>query len=96
MDLKIVDTAGNKLTADKKIVDTSGQPLPSSNEVDKNAKGGTELMKEELYKRLDKELLDKFQIIPSRVRDLEDDKYKVLWLHDLPMDPESQHLKDGG
>ena len=69
-------------------------PEPESNEVDKNANGGTELMKRGLYKRLDKSLLDKFQIIPSRVRDLDDSKKKVLWLHDLPQDPESQHLKE--
>lgn len=69
---------------------------PLSNEVDKNAMGGTELMKNALYERIPSEVLDNFQIIPSRVRDLEDDKIKVLWLHDLPNDPESQHLKDGG
>jgi UDP-glucose:(glucosyl)LPS alpha-1,2-glucosyltransferase len=66
------------------------------NEVDQNAMGGTELMKYGLVERIDPELMDYFQIIPSRVRELKDDKIKVLWLHDLPMDPESQHLKDGG
>lgn len=66
------------------------------NEVDINAMGGTELMKYGLFERLNPELLEHFQIIPSRVRELKDDKLKVLWLHDLPMDPESQHLKDGG
>jgi len=66
------------------------------NELDKNSKGGTELMKYALYKKVPEDLLSKFQIIPSRVRDLSDDKKRVLWLHDLPQDPESQHLKDGG
>ena len=64
------------------------------NELNKNARGGTELMQERLYNSLPKELLDQFQIIPSRVRDLDPNKKKILWLHDLPGDPESEHLKD--
>jgi len=67
-----------------------------SNEVDQKAMGGTELMKYALYDRLDKDLASNFQIIPSRVRELHEDKIKVYWLHDLPGDPESQHLKNGG
>jgi len=66
------------------------------NEVDKNAMGGTELMKYALARKLDSAILDKFQIIPSRVREIEKGKIPILWLHDLPGDPESQHLKDGG
>ena len=65
------------------------------NELNMNARGGTELMQERLHNSLPKELLDQFQIIPSRVRDLDPDKKKILWLHDLPNDPESQHLADG-
>lgn len=64
------------------------------NELNKNARGGTELMQERLHSSLPSNLLDKFQIIPSRVRDLDPDKKKILWLHDLPGDPESEHLKD--
>lgn len=64
------------------------------NELNKNARGGTELMQERLHKTLPADLLDKFQIIPSRVRDIDPDKIPILWLHDLPNDPESQHLKD--
>ena len=64
------------------------------NELNMHARGGTELMQERLHKTLPKELLDKFQIIPSRVRDLTLNKKHILWLHDLPNDPESQHLKD--
>ena len=67
-----------------------------TNEVDQNAMGGTELMKYALAKKLDPALLDKFQIIPSRVRKLEKGKIPILWLHDLPGDPESKHLADGG
>lgn len=37
-----------------------------------------------------------FQIILSRVRELKPDKYRVLWCHDLPEDPESQHLANNG
>lgn len=64
------------------------------NELNRNARGGTELMQERLYRDLPKELLDNFQIIPSRVRELQEDKKKILWLHDLPQDPESTHLAD--
>lgn len=64
------------------------------NEVNKNARGGTELMQERLHSTLDSNLLSKFQIIPSRVRELDDSKKKILWLHDLPNDPESAHLSD--
>jgi glycosyltransferase involved in cell wall biosynthesis len=64
------------------------------NELSKNARGGTELMQERLHSSLPADLLEKFQIIPSRVRDLDPDKKKILWLHDLPVDPESEHIKD--
>jgi UDP-glucose:(glucosyl)LPS alpha-1,2-glucosyltransferase len=63
------------------------------NELNKNARGGTELMQERLHNSIPKDLLDQFQIIPSRVRDLDPSKKKILWLHDLPNDPESEHLK---
>lgn len=64
------------------------------NELNKNARGGTELMQERLHTSLPADLLDKFQIIPSRVRELDSDKKHILWLHDLPQDPESSHLTD--
>lgn len=51
-------------------------------------------MKRGLDARLPKELTDDFQIICSRVRKLHDDKIRVYWLHDLPEDPETNHLKD--
>ena len=57
------------------------------------SQGGTERMFERLKKELDPKLLDKFQIICSRVRDLED-KDRVLWLHDLWNDPENNHLRE--
>lgn len=64
------------------------------NELNRNARGGTELMQERLHSSIPQELLDQFQIIPSRVRDLDPEKKKILWLHDLPNDPESAHLAD--
>jgi glycosyltransferase involved in cell wall biosynthesis len=40
------------------------------------------------------ELKSHFQIIPSRVRELQQDKIRIYWVHDLPEDPEISHLKD--
>lgn len=65
------------------------------NELSKNASGGTEQMLERIYRDLPKDLLDKFQIIPSRVRNLED-KIRILYCHDLPEDPENKHLENNG
>jgi len=58
------------------------------------AMGGTEMMKDGLFSRLDKSLMDNFNIICSRVRDISEDKHNILWLHDTWDDPESQHLKE--
>lgn len=68
-----------------------------TNELSKNAQGGTELQAKGLNERLPPELLEKFQIIPSRVRNLDPSKVRVLWLHDMPEDPEARKaLKDDG
>lgn len=62
-----------------------------------NAKGGTELMKFALAEQVDPELLKEFQIFVSRVEDeMDESKIRVYWLQDLPGDPASDHLKDGG
>lgn len=62
-----------------------------------NANGGTELMKRGLEQRLNPELLKEFQIFVSRVEEEPDPtKLRIYWLHDLPGDPASEHLKDGG
>lgn len=66
------------------------------NEVNKNAMGGTEMMMTKLYEKLGSEFLEPFQIIPSRVRELDPNKIRILYCHDLPQDPESAHLADGG
>ena len=73
--------------------ESSAPALPS---ISKNAIGGTELMRQWLYEELGKRqdgLLDEFQLISTRVRELEDKK-RILWIHDLASDPEVQHLKD--
>lgn len=64
------------------------------NEISVNSQGGTESVKRELAKRLPDGLLDDFQIICSRVRSIDESKIRVYWLHDLPEDPETNHLKD--
>ena len=66
------------------------------NELNKNAKGGTELMQERIERGCDQSLLQHFQIVHSRVRNLDPKRKKILVLHDLAQDPEVQHLKDGG
>jgi glycosyltransferase involved in cell wall biosynthesis len=65
-------------------------------ELSKNALGGTERMKYALAEKLDQTILDKFQIICSRVRDIDPKLIPIYWLHDLPGDPESNHLAQGG
>jgi UDP-glucose:(glucosyl)LPS alpha-1,2-glucosyltransferase len=64
------------------------------NEISIKANGGTELMKRRLAAKIDQELMEDFQIIPSRVRELKDDKIRIYWLQDLPVDPETNHIKD--
>ena len=58
------------------------------------SRGGTELMSESLRTRLPEVLTKKFHIIKSRVRSVSSDVdvLNVLWLHDLPGDPEARHL----
>lgn len=64
------------------------------NDVSKNSTGGTEITKRSLQAAIDPELLEHFQIIPSRVRNLRDDKIRIYHIHDLAEDPELAHLKD--
>jgi glycosyltransferase involved in cell wall biosynthesis len=64
------------------------------NEISANSHGGTELSKRNIAAMLDPDLVSNFQIIPARVRDLNLEKIRILWSHDLPLDPESSHLKD--
>jgi glycosyltransferase involved in cell wall biosynthesis len=63
----------------------------------KIARGGTELMAGRIDRIMkDAGLDDKINIIHSRVRNVSSDRPNILVLHDLPNDPESQHLRDGG
>jgi len=64
------------------------------NEVSKNANGGTEIAKRKLAGLIDPELLDNFQIICSRPRDIDPTKIRMFWCHDLPEDPESKKFQD--
>jgi UDP-glucose:(glucosyl)LPS alpha-1,2-glucosyltransferase len=66
------------------------------NELTLNAQGGTELMGQGLESRLSPELHEDFQIFFSRVRNLDKTKIPILYCHDLPGDPESEHLANGG
>jgi UDP-glucose:(glucosyl)LPS alpha-1,2-glucosyltransferase len=61
----------------------------------KAPRGGTELMADRINS-LPPELLSRFQIIHSRVREIDPNKKQIYVLHDLPGDPEVEHLKNGG
>lgn len=64
------------------------------NEISKNANGGTEIAKRKLASIIDEDLLDNFQIICSREREIDESKIRVFWCHDLPEDPESKKFRD--
>jgi glycosyltransferase involved in cell wall biosynthesis len=64
------------------------------NEISINAHGGTEITKRTLAKFVDEKLASEFQIIPSRVREIESEKIRVYWQHDLAEDPEVRHIKE--
>jgi len=68
----------------------------ATDEVSKNAMGGTEMMKYGLESRIDSSTLDHFNITASRYRGPHGKKIELYWLHDLPGDPESQHIANGG
>lgn len=68
--------------------------MMEENEISKNANGGTEISKRTLSKYINEELSSHFQVIPSRVRELNQSKIRIYWQHDLPEDPEISHLKD--
>lgn len=70
------------------------QDLFEVNELNKDSNGGTELTVRRLFDLLEREELEQVQIIPSRVRELDPDKFRIYHLHDLPADPEASHLKD--
>lgn len=62
-----------------------------------NAMGGTELLCTELISRIDKTLLDEFQIIVSRLNHpLQEDKIRIYYCHDLSTDSACDHLDNEG
>lgn len=64
----------------------------------KNAHGGSEMMAERLIRYINRELLEKVQIHVSRTSQniFDEGKKQILWCHDLPSDPESKLLANGG
>jgi glycosyltransferase involved in cell wall biosynthesis len=65
-------------------------------DLSKNARGGTEMMRERLIKNVPQNLLKDFAIHLSRPREVYNDVKNILWCHDLATDPENTILKDGG
>lgn len=63
------------------------------NEISKNAYGGTEIAKRTLSTLISPELQKHFQVVSSRVRELEKDKIRIFYAHDLPEDPESAKFR---
>lgn len=70
--------------------------LISKNNLSINAMGGTELILSRLFNSRLKEKLNKFQIIPSRFRGIEEGKIPIYYCHDLCDDPETEHLYNEG
>ena len=68
------------------------EDLMYKNEFSTKSNGGTELMMRGIYERVPRDLLQHFEIIPSRVREINPNKITIYHLHDLPQDPECQHL----
>lgn len=64
------------------------------NEISQNANGGTEIAKRKLASLIDPKLLEEFQIICSRPRELDEKKIRIFWCHDLPEDPESKKFQE--
>jgi len=63
----------------------------------KNSNGGTEKMIRAIYARVPRELLEQVQIIPGRVEvELNPEKIRILWVHDLCSDSQLSHLANGG
>jgi glycosyltransferase involved in cell wall biosynthesis len=63
------------------------------NEISIKSNGGTELIKRGVASRLPEKLTKEFQVICSKIRELDQSKIRIYWIHDLPEDPELAHLK---
>jgi glycosyltransferase involved in cell wall biosynthesis len=62
----------------------------------RNAKGGTEMMRDRLLSAVPSNLLDKFAIHFSRPRQIYGDVKNIFYAHDLAADPENKLLHNGG
>jgi glycosyltransferase involved in cell wall biosynthesis len=94
MGLTIVEDSKKEAVKGEEVLTVRTGPPEMNEEYWANAMGGTELMKYGLLDRLDPKYKDKVQIICSRVREIDPDKPTILWLHDLPNDPESARLNE--
>ena len=82
------------ITGLKESAVPSIEPATNGTYANIGSKGGTEQMYEGLMSRLPSHLKDRFNIICSRVREVDPNKRNILWLHDTWDDPESEHLKN--
>lgn len=65
-------------------------------DLSRNARGGTEMMRDRLLASVKPELLENVAIHLSRPRELHPDVPNILWAHDLVQDPENKILANGG
>jgi UDP-glucose:(glucosyl)LPS alpha-1,2-glucosyltransferase len=65
-------------------------------EFNNNANGGTELIAKKLKENISQKLLSKFQIICGRVSNLDENRIRLLWIHDTPHQIDNTHLENGG
>ena len=65
-------------------------------DLSRNARGGTEMMRERLLEVVPSSLLDDFAIHFSRPRQIYDDVKNIFYAHDLAADPENKILLNGG
>lgn len=84
--MKFVITGLNEDDKFKDNIDENGNVI--------GALGGTEMIRENLLKRIDPNILKHFNIIHSRVRNISEEKKNILVLHDTWNDPEVQHLRE--
>lgn len=61
-------------------------------DLSRNARGGTEMMRERLLRAVPSSLLDNFAIHFSRPRQIYDDVQNIFYAHDLAEDPENRIL----
>jgi glycosyltransferase involved in cell wall biosynthesis len=65
-------------------------------DLSRNARGGTEMMRDRLLSAVPSSLLDNFAIHFSRPRQIYDDVKNIFYCHDLAADPENKILLNGG